>query len=86
MLAALVALAACEDTRRASRRERYEESGQSYGVRLPDDDDGFHKALEDELQTWKQALDNPSTRLTSIDDCKLSLDAGRSGWASMGCY
>jgi len=136
-LVVLVAVAACEDTRRASRRDRYEESGQSYGGRVRRDDDGLQrklddiqgklgdlqgqlaapatlgayecdelirlmrcsydkagtaiddtarKALEDGLTMWKQALDSPTTRQTTIDACKLSLDAGRSGWASMGCY
>lgn len=138
MIAALVMLAACEDTRRADRSPR--EGGRSYGgfdpydssrtkrrlddvqaklddlqaklaqpqpatpalgayecdelIRLthcmydmtPGIPQDSKKMFDDALRYWRDALDNPSTRQATIDACKMSLDAGRAGFNSAGCW
>lgn len=136
VIAALVMLAGCEDTRRADRSPR--EGGRSYGgfdpygssrvnkklddvqaklddlqaklvvpatpalgayecdelIRLthcmydktPGIPPDTRKMFDDALQYWRDALDNPSTRQATIDACKMSLDAGRQGFNSAGCW
>ncbi len=44
------------------------------------------KAFEDGAAAWKDALANSYTRQSTIDACKMSLDAGRSGFDAQGCY
>ncbi len=43
------------------------------------------KAFEDGVEMWREALQNDATRQATIDSCKMSLDAGKDGWAATGC-
>lgn len=44
------------------------------------------KAFEDGVAAWTQALADSVTRDATISACKMSLDAGRDGYAASGCY
>ncbi len=44
------------------------------------------KAFTDAAVAWREALQNSATRQATIDACKMSLDAARSGFNSSGCY
>ncbi len=43
------------------------------------------KAFHDATGYWKEAIDDKSTRAATIDACKMSLDAGKDGFAAQGC-
>lgn len=43
------------------------------------------KAFHDAIPMWRDALKNDDTRQATIDACKMSLDAGKDGFAAQGC-
>ena len=43
------------------------------------------KAFEDSVKAWQEALKNDATKQATIDACKMSLDAGKDGFAAVGC-
>lgn len=48
--------------------------------------DDVRKMFEDGVKAWQDALGNAALRQATIDQCKLSLDAGRQGFNALGCY
>jgi len=43
------------------------------------------KAWDDGVKAWTDALKNEATKQATIDACKMSLDAGKAGFESVGC-
>jgi len=57
----------------------YEKSG----ARMPPE---AQKAWSDGVEAWTAALANDATRQSTIDACRMSLDAGYEGFASLDCW